>query len=80
VLVRSGRSARYVGDGPALSRQGSLIKEFIEVAEAFYEVTNRGELANFHGELALTPEMEATMKRRTRLELEILQKFYSGSA
>ena len=56
--------------------EDSLLREFIEAAEAFYEVTNRGELADFHGDLAPTPEMKMLQKRRTGLELRILKKYY----
>lgn len=54
-----------------------LIKAFIEAAEEFYEVTNRGELADYHGALTLTPEMQAIRQRQQRLQLLILRKYYS---
>lgn len=58
-------------------KDDALIREFIEAAGAFYEVTNRGELADYHGGLTMTAEMQAILKRRTCLELAILQKFYA---
>jgi hypothetical protein len=54
-----------------------LISEFIEAAEAFYEVTNRGELADYHGDLVLMPEMRAIQERRMGLEMKILEKYYA---
>lgn len=53
-----------------------LIGEFIQSAESFFEATNRGELADYHGKLVLTPEMRAIRKRQTELELAILQKHF----
>jgi hypothetical protein len=54
-----------------------LILNFIKSAEAFFEATNRGDLANYHGELVLTPEMKYLKKRKEQLELEMIEKFYS---
>lgn len=57
-----------------------LITDFIETAEDFYEVTNRGELANYHGELVLTPEMRAIQTRQIDLQLAILSKYFVSPA
>ena len=54
-----------------------LVKRFIETAESYYEATNRGELADYHGLLKLTPEMQAIRSRLTQLQVEILRKYYS---
>jgi hypothetical protein len=56
-----------------------LIRDLIAAAEEFYEVTNRGELAEYHGELVLTPEMKRILERRQKLELDILKKYYARS-
>ena len=58
-------------------KDDTLITAFIQAAEDFFEVTNRGELADYHGALVLTPEMKAIAARRQRLEMEILEKYYS---
>ena len=57
-------------------KDDTLITEFIQTAERFYEVTNRDGLAAYHGELVLTPEMQMIQKRRGSLELMILDKYY----
>ncbi len=57
-------------------RDDKLIRGFIRAAEDFYEVTNRGELAAYHGPLRFTPEMQAIAARRQRLELAILNRYY----
>lgn len=54
-----------------------LIEEFIETAERYCEATNRGELADFHGDLTphLTPEITALAQERLKLEIAIRQKY-----
>jgi hypothetical protein len=54
-----------------------LIHEYIETWEAFFELMNRGELADYHGPVVLSPEMKQVKSRSERLELEILRKYYS---
>jgi hypothetical protein len=48
------------------------------VRRKFYEATNRGALADFHGDLKLTPEMRRLMERRLQLQLQIQQKYYAS--
>ena len=54
----------------------SLVEELIEAAEAYFEATNRGDLANYHGYLPATPELKSLQKRRQEIELRILQKHF----
>ncbi len=58
-------------------RDESLVKQFIENAKKYFEVTNRGELADYHGELIVTPEMKNLIKEKNEIFLKIIQKFYS---
>ncbi len=58
-------------------RENPAIQAFIESAEKYFEVTNRGELADYHGELVLTQEMKELRLLQAELFLEIIQKFYS---
>ena len=53
-----------------------LILEYIQTWEDYFEVMNRGELANYHGPMRQTPEMRAIQERSQRLELEILRKYF----
>lgn len=55
----------------------TLVKQFIEAAEAWFEVTNRGELADYHGQLKLTPEMRTIRRRQEQLQLQILKRYFS---
>jgi hypothetical protein len=58
-------------------RDDPLIHQLIEAAEQYYEATNRGELADFHGDLVLTPEMRGLLLRRLELERQIVQKYFA---
>jgi hypothetical protein len=58
-------------------RDDPLIMDFIRAAEQFYEVTNRGELADYHGYVGMTPEMTKLSERRGRLGLAIAKKYYA---
>jgi hypothetical protein len=53
-----------------------LVRDLIQVLEADFEVMNRGELANHHGFITMTPEMQAIKDRQGRLFFEIAQKYY----
>lgn len=62
-------------------RDDPLIHEFIAAAEAYFEATNRGRLAEVHGDdisPLLAPaekkEIADLMQRRMQLELRLLQK------
>jgi len=55
----------------------SLIKQFIENSEKYFEATNRGELANYHGEIIATTEMKSLIEEKNKIFLEIIHKFYS---
>lgn len=58
-----------------------LIRHFIAAAEAYYEATNRRELADLHGDIApyLTSaqkqEVAELMQRRVTLELQLFRKY-----
>jgi hypothetical protein len=60
-----------------------LIREFIAAAEAYFEATNRGELADMHGDITpfLTPaqkkEIEALTQRRMQLQIQVAAKYHS---
>jgi hypothetical protein len=54
-----------------------LVTAFINTAEDFFEATNRGELADYHGPVVLTPAMRAIAARRESLELQILKKYFT---
>jgi len=54
-----------------------IVHDFIAASEAFFETTNRGELADFHGELTLTPEMQAIRMRCRKLEVAINAKYFA---
>lgn len=53
-----------------------LVDELIETMDAWFEMTNRGELADFHGELTLTPEMQENKSREEEVAMAILTKYY----
>lgn len=57
-------------------RDDPVIQAFIESAEQYFEATNRGELADYHGELVQTQEMKDLRRRQVELFSEIIQKFY----
>lgn len=57
-------------------KDDALIREFIASSESFYKATNRGELADYHGELVLTRGMQAINARKKELFIQILQNFY----
>lgn len=56
-----------------------LVEEFISAAKAHFDVTNRGELATFHGELPRTPEIRAATQRRWDAERQLLAKHFGVS-
>jgi hypothetical protein len=60
-------------------RPDPLIVDFIAAAEAFHEITNRGALADVHGEIEVTPEMADIMDRRARLEAKLRRKYHSAA-
>jgi hypothetical protein len=53
-----------------------LVDELIETLDAWFEMTNRGELADFHGELTPTPEMRENKTREEELAMTILTKYF----
>ena len=54
-----------------------LVDEFIKAAEDYFEATNRGDLADYHGPLAPSREIQTIQKRQERLHLQILTKYFS---
>jgi hypothetical protein len=59
-------------------QEDPLIQRFIENADQYFEVTNRGELADQLGYITETPEMKRLWREKAHLEMELLQKYYSG--
>jgi hypothetical protein len=59
-------------------RHDPLIDDFIAAAEAFYEVTNRGALADVHGAIMVTREMAEIMDWRDHLEAGLRRKYHSA--
>ena len=53
-----------------------LVKDFISSAEAFYQAMNEDALAEYHGEVVMTPEMKVLVYRQQDLMLKIISKFY----
>lgn len=53
-----------------------LIDAFIKNAESYFEVMNRGELANYHGELIATPEMIQLKQQQEEIFAAMIQKFF----
>lgn len=53
-----------------------LIKQFIENAEKYFEVTNRDELANYHGYLVANSEIKKLVKEKNEIFLKISQNFF----
>jgi len=70
-------SGRQIDNVRIPLRDESLVKQFIENAKKCFEVTNRGELADYHGELIATPEMKNLIKEKNEILLKIIQNFYS---
>lgn len=54
-----------------------IVLEFIEAAKRFFELTNEGQLAGYHGELTLMPDMKAALARQQSLGLQIVSKYYA---
>lgn len=54
----------------------ALLREYIGVADAYFEATNRGALADYHGPLRLTAEMQALRQRQLELQIAILTKYF----
>jgi len=57
-------------------KEDTLIEELIEAFDAHFEVMNRGELADYHGLVNLTPEMQAVEGRIQTLLAQIVQTHY----
>lgn len=66
ILFLPDHSRKYLGkqiDNVRIPLQDEvLIKQFIENAEKYFEATNRGALANYHGEIIATQEIENLIK------------------
>jgi hypothetical protein len=54
-----------------------LIDDYIATWEELFAVMNRGELADYHGPVELTPEMRAIQTRSQDLEMKLLRKYYA---
>jgi hypothetical protein len=52
------------------------VKELIAAAKAYYEATNRGDLADKHGLIVATPEIKAADARRKRAEMAVAEKHF----
>lgn len=57
-------------------RSDPLIDQFITAAEAYYEVTNRGALADVHSDIAVTPAMARIIERRESLAIALRHKYH----
>lgn len=53
-----------------------LIKQFIENVEKYFEVTNRDELANYHGYIIVDSEIQKLVKEKNEIFFKIIQKFF----
>lgn len=53
-----------------------LVIDYIEMEKAYYETSNRGDLADFHGYMEPTIEMRAIRFRQQDLLGQIIEKFY----
>lgn len=69
-------SGRQIDNVRIALKDDPLIYDFIKNAESYFEATNRGKLADYHGELVATPEMEKLMRQNAEISLAIIQKFY----
>ncbi|MDP2668493.1 MAG: zinc chelation protein SecC [bacterium] len=69
-------SGRQIDNIRLALKDDPLVHAFIKTSESYFEVTNRGELANYYGELIATPEMEKIMQQKDELLVTIIQKFY----
>jgi hypothetical protein len=69
-------SGRQIDNVRIALKDDSLVHTFIKNAESYYEVMNRGELADYHGYIVLTPEMIEIKEQNSRLFLAIIKKFY----
>ncbi|OFZ53607.1 MAG: hypothetical protein A3D92_20775 [Bacteroidetes bacterium RIFCSPHIGHO2_02_FULL_44_7] len=69
-------SGRQIDNIRIALKDDPLVHDFIKNAESYFEITNRGELADYHGELVATPEMKKLMRQNAELFLAIVQKYY----
>lgn len=58
-------------------RDEPMITAFINVADKLFEATNRGLLADYHGPLRMTPELQKLTARQASLMGSIVAKFYA---
>ena len=68
---------RQIDNRRTALRPDPLVDDFIAAAESFYEITNRGALADVHGAIEVTPEMAEIMDRRDLLEITLRRKYHS---
>ncbi|MDQ2630574.1 MAG: hypothetical protein M3Y75_06315 [Actinomycetota bacterium] len=61
-------------------RDDQLIHSYIRTAEARFEAWNRGDLAQYHGDMRgrITPEMQRIEERLARFQERIMQKYYGS--
>lgn len=55
-------------------KESQSIKDFIDSSNKFFELMNAGELADQHGEITMTPEMQAVQTRKQAAFLKILEE------
>jgi hypothetical protein len=60
-------------------RDEQLVRSFIRTAERKFEAWNRGDLANYHGDMRgrITPEMERIEQQQERFLKKIAERYYS---
>jgi hypothetical protein len=49
---------------------------FIQAADQYFEATNRGDMADYHGEITLTPELMAIRRERAKHFVAVVEKYY----
>jgi len=54
-----------------------LITQFIENAEKYFEATNRGDLADYHGYVVANSEIQKLVEEKNEIFTKIIQKFFS---
>jgi hypothetical protein len=56
----------------------SLLDQFVENEKLYFEVMNRGDLADYHGVVEMTDEMKKTLERKIQLGSAIIEKYYNS--
>ncbi len=54
-----------------------LLDQFIENETLYFEATNKGSLANYHGVIELTHEIKKILEKRAALGLAVFEKYFN---